>query len=201
VAIHHEIEGREEMDVLSALVVSALLVSPASGGNLLAKDVWTVQVNMDWTEIYPGIEIMIDGLLHNTLLIFSTNDPVIFRLVGLTTFHGTIGMRGYDPLIGSFLFLETDKVYQSRAVGMLALNETGVLVLVDGMLSLRALGSLTFIVGDIVLVLGYNLFLLIKMSNGEIVWAKAGVPMGWPFQMPALSAQTSMNLSQAILIG
>lgn len=195
VLLHERIEGCEEMDVLSALVVSALLIGPASGGNLLEKDVWTMHVDMEWTEISPGIEALMDGVLHSTALIFSTRNPMTFRFVGLSTFHGTIGMRGYDPIIGSFLFLEEDKVNQIREVVTFTFNETDVAIAVDGLLSLRLVSSMTIIIGDFVLLAELNFFLMIKISDGELEWAKLGVPMGLTLRPSVLSDQVQRGLS------
>ena len=165
--------------------MSALLVAPASDGNLLAKEVSTFHVDMDWTEVAPGLELLMKGTAHTTALLFATPDPTLFRLVGLLMFHGTTGIRGFDPLLGSFTILSDTPVTAIRAVGTFVLDPGGFPIPVDIVVSLRTRGTLTVEVGPISVTEDVNLLGIIQIRNGEIFWARAGVPLGWPFQPPA----------------
>ncbi len=172
------------MIFLVALVVSSLLVSPASGGALLVKAVSTHQVDMDWTEVAPGLEVMIHGTFHNTGLLFTTDDPAVFRVVVLGLFHGILGIRGTDPVLGPFSLATQDRIAELRIVGTVKVDEQGVAVPIDAMLSLRTRGTVTLNIGSISETVDVNLLGIVQVKGGEVVWTRVGVPLGWPFQAP-----------------
>lgn len=171
------------MDPLSVMLVATLLVTPASGGNLLVKDVSTSWVNMDWTEVVSGLEIMMKGVYHNVTLLFSTQDPWTFRLVEQSSFSGTIGVRGSVPLLGTVSAVEEYNLFHTRFVGVVTMDPTGLVVPVDGVLSERIMGTLTLVLGGETTTASVNGLLMMKIQNGVIEWARLGPPMGWPFQL------------------
>ncbi len=174
------------MEFVSAVLVSALLIAPASSGNLLFRDVSQWTVDMDWTEVAPGLEVMIRGTYHNTTLIFTTSDPLTLQVVLFASFRGVAGVKGYLPGVGAVSLLEEERVSHLRFVGTSVMVEPGLLMLRDGVLSLRAVGSATVTVGELSETVEVNALLLARLEGGAIVWAKIGVPMGWPFQLPFL---------------
>lgn len=171
--------------VSAALVLASVLVmAPASAGHLLYKDVSSWTVDMDWTEMLPGMELMVRGTYHNVSLLFATDDALTFRIVAISTFRGTIGIRLEVPDVGTVSLVETDKVAIARFVGLATMDEIGLLVASDGLLSVRALGSITVSLDGMSATAEANALLLVKLQDGNIVWMKLGVPMGWPFQLP-----------------
>lgn len=125
---------------------------------------------------------MIDGTLHVTLLLFSTDDPTRFRTVSFLSFRGSEGLR-YNPLYSDYSILPTEKVNHMMFVGRLALDEFGHIAPDDGLRSTRFLGSMTVTLQGLVVTQEVNLLLMLKSDEGEKIWAKEGIPMGWPFQM------------------
>lgn len=126
---------------------------------------------------------MLKGVRHNTTLLFSTQDPLKFRLVEMSSLHGALGTRGYDPSLG-FVFLTVEyRVVHLRFVGDAVLDETETLTPENGLLALRTMGSMTMTMGDITVTQNANLLALIKVRDRAIEWARLGVSMGWPFQL------------------
>lgn len=159
------------MDPLLVLMVSALLVAPASGGNLLFKQVTTEQVDM--TTTIPGTEVQltIRGLVHNTSLIFTTDDPMTFRVVLLQVFHGYVSVSGTLPIIGPVSIEEAEKVSFFRFVGTITFSGGWVPAL-DGLAAEKALGTITIHIGDIERTFDVNALILIKFTNGSVDWLK-----------------------------
>lgn len=170
------------MDLFSALVLASLLVSPAPEGALLAKEVSTVHVDMDWTEVLPGLEILVQGTFHNTSLLFATQDPSVVRVEILSLFHGVQGIRGVVPGIGLVTILIEAKISEVRIVGTFALEPPMFLIPVDATLSLRSVGTLSLTAGGLTVTEDVNGLLILQVRDGSIFWARIGVPMGWPFQ-------------------
>lgn len=54
--------------------------------------------------------------------------------------------------------------------------------------SLRTRGTITVTIGDVSMTENVNLLGIVQVRNGEILWARIGVPLGWPFQIPAPAA-------------
>ncbi len=171
------------MDPFAVMLVATLLIAPASSGNLVFKDVSNWSADMDWTEILPGVQMMMKGVYHNVTLLFSTPDPSTFRLVEMSSFHGALGVRMYDPMLGFVSLITEDKVVHARFVGDVVLDESGSPAPLEGILSARGVGSMTLTVDGITLTDSANVLALIKVRDGTIEWAKIGVPMGWPFQL------------------
>jgi len=166
----------------SVFLASLLVVAPASNGNILFKDVSTWYVDQDWTEVLPGLEIMVKGTYDNVSFLFATNDPSTLRIVTLVSFRGTFGLRGAVPGIGVLSILEVDKVNHARLRGTVTFDDTGLLIPADGRLSSRILGSVTVSLGDLSMTAEVNGLAIVEFQNGEIVSIRIGVPMGWPFQ-------------------
>ncbi len=173
------------MEPFAVMLVAALLIAPASSGNLVAKDVSSWSVDLDWTEIIPGIEMMMKGVYRNVTFLFSTQDPLTFRLVSLSSFNGVLGVRAVDPLLGVVSLVSEYKVLHTRFVGDVSLNQAGVPVLQDGILAVRSVGSMTLVLDGITLTESLNVLALMRIQDGAIEWARLGVPMGWPFQLLA----------------
>jgi len=171
------------VDPFAVMLVATLLIAPASSGNVVLKDVSSWSVDMDWTEIIPGVEMMMKGVFHNVSLLFSTSDPSTFRLVEMSSFHGALGVRMYNPMLGFVSLFTEDKVVHARFVGDVVLDETGLPVSMDGILAVRSVGSVTLAMDDVTLTESVNVLALIKVRDGGIEWARIGVPMGWPFQL------------------
>ena len=170
------------MDLFSALVLASLLVSPAPEGALLAKEVSTVHVDMDWTDVLPGIEILVDGTFHNTTLLFATQDPSVVRVEGLFLFHGLQGIRGVVPGVGLVTILIEAKISEVRVIGTFMLEPPIFLIPIDATLSLRSVGTLSVTAGGVTFTEEVNELLILQVRNGSIFWVRIGVPMGWPFQ-------------------
>lgn len=170
------------MDAFAALVLSALVIAPAAGGNLLPRDVTSWSVDMDWTEVAPGLSVLFQGTYHNVSLLYSTPERGTFRLVVLSSFHGRMGVEGLIPGLGNLTILEAYAVVQSRFVGTATLAPDGTAMTRDGLLSMRAVGSATVTIGDTSITADANVLLLIQVRDGRVLWARIGVPLGWPFQ-------------------
>ncbi len=171
------------MDPFAVMLVAALLIAPASNGNLVFKDVSSWSVDMDWTEIVPGLELMMKGVHHNVTLLFSTPDPSTFRLVEMSSFHGALGVRMYDPMLGFVSLVTQDKVVHIRFVGDVVLDGSGLPVPLDGILTARSVGLMTLTMDGITLTESGNALAKIVIQNGAIESVRLGVPMGWPFQL------------------
>lgn len=163
------------MDPLLVLMVSALLVAPASGGNLLFKQVTTEQVDMTTTipGPFPGtqFQLTIRGLVHSTSLIFTTDDPMTFRVVLLQVFHGYVSVSGTLPIIGPISIEEAEKVSFFRFVGTITFGGGGLPAL-DGLAAEKALGTITIHIGDVERTFDVNALILIKFTNGSVDWLK-----------------------------
>ncbi len=171
------------MDPFAVLLVATLLIAPASSGNVVFKDVSSWSVDMEWTEIIPGVEMMMKGVFHNVTLLFSTPDPSTFRLVEMSSFHGALGVRMYNPMLGFVSLVTDDKVVHARFVGDVVLDEAGSPAPLDGILAVRSVGSMTLTMDGITLTESGNALAIIVIRNGTIESARFGVPMGWPFQL------------------
>lgn len=171
------------MDVVTAMLVSSLLIVPASDGTLLLKEVSTEQLDMDWTEIVPGIEVMIQGTVHSSTLLFATAQPGVVRFVGLSMFHGTLGIRGFVPGLGFLTIVSEIQISEVRIHGTGVLDPvTGLVFPLTATLSVRLLGVSTLTIGDVVVTEAVNGLIVIAFEDGDLASIRIGVPMGWPFQ-------------------
>lgn len=167
----------------AALIVSVLMIAPASSGNLLLKDVSSWDVDLDWTEVLPGLEYMIHARYHNVSLLFATDDPLVLRVVSHSFARGTVGLRGYLPGVGDVEMFEQDRVAHLSVVAKVTLDAAGNLASLDAVLSLRTLAHVSITVDGIAMEEDMNLMILAKIRNGQFEWIRIGVPMGWPFQL------------------
>lgn len=166
-----------------ALLVAALFMAPVSEGNVLARDVSNWTVDVDWTEVLPGIEMMVRGTYHDTTMVFLTADPTVYRVVVLSTFRGSLGVRFFDPDLGLVTLIVTNTVSHAKFAGTMVLDDLGTLVPKEGLLLARTLGTTTLSVGDYVMEESVNELGLAKYEDATPVWVRVGVPMGWPFQV------------------
>ncbi|OGS62111.1 MAG: hypothetical protein A3K59_03565 [Euryarchaeota archaeon RBG_19FT_COMBO_69_17] len=179
---HGRGRSRVWMEAFAALVLSALVIAPAAGGTLLAREVTSWSVDMDWTEVTPGLSVLLQGTYHNVSMLFSTGERGTYRLVVQTSFHGRLGVAGLIPDLGTLTILEEYAVVQSRFVGTASLAPDGSALSRDGVLSMRAVGSVTVDVAGTSITEDANVLLLVLVRDGRIAWARIGVPLGWPFQ-------------------
>ncbi len=160
-------------------MASALLVSAVPGNGMVFKDVSTFAVDFDWTEVEPGTELKVQGTFHHTVLLFTTDDPQVLKLVFFLSFRGTFGIRSLDPNTGILTQLVAEeKVDQVRYVGTVTVNATGVLYALDGLESQRLISSLTLDAGALHLTGSISLHVLLKVVDGRLVWTKFWVVFG-----------------------
>lgn len=177
------------MVVLSFLVASFLLVTPAAGGNVLLREVETVEVSTNWVPLGDGNWTRIEGTFHNATLLLKTNDPAVYRIVMIVDFRGEVDFwfplnwKWFDP-IG--LHVEYD-LSHVRLEGTVRFDDGGMPVLIDGTVLVRIRASLTFEykdpkhdLEDVYQVV--DLLEVARVQDGEIDWVRTGLPMGRPLQ-------------------
>lgn len=162
--------------------VSPLAV-PATNGNLLFKDVSTWNADVPWTEVVSGMEMMIQGRYHNVTMLVATKDPLTVRVVLDSSFQGVMGLRVDSPDIGLVTDIIEYNDMHARFVGTGTLLGEGIQVPLDGVSSMRTVGTITLTVGGLSQSVDVNLLVLVGFSDGQVVWTRLGVPMGWPFQL------------------
>lgn len=179
--------------VVSVIVVLLFMVCASSvacwnaaaapNGNLLLKDVSMWNADMPWTEVAPGMEMMIQGRYVNVTMIIATKDPLTVRVVLDSNFHGVMGLRMDLPDLGLVTAIERYNDMHIRFVGTTTLVGGVIQSPLDGVESMRTVGTVTATVGGVSQSVDMNLMILVGFSDGQVVWTRVGVPMGWPFQL------------------
>ena len=154
----------------------------APNGNLLFKDVSTWNADVPWTEVASEMEMMIQGRYHNVTMVIATKDPLTVHVVVDSNFHGVMGIRVNSPDLGLVTDINEYNDFQVRFVGTMTLVEEGIQIALDGVNSMRTVGTVTLTVGGLSQSVHLNLLVLVGFSDGQVVWTRLGVPMGWPFQ-------------------
>lgn len=155
----------------------------ASNGNLLLKDVSMWNADVPWTEVVPGMEVMVHGSYHNVTMVIATKDPLTVHVVLDSNFHGVIGLRTNSSDLGVATIIEEDHDMQVRFVGTMTLAGDGTQLALNGVESMRTVGTITVTAGGLSQSVDVNLLVLVGFSDGQIVSTRVGVPMGWPFQL------------------
>lgn len=170
--------------ITAALMLAALVIGPAPGNSDVVRLVATEHVSTDWLPLElppvpPGfppppedILVRLDGVAHVNLLLLNTSDPGTVRFAAHSFWHGFIGIRFTDPVLG---FVEASfdaATSQSSATGTISFVD----LTADLLIRSKVVGTISITVAGVILSMELNVHLLIKIVDGEIEWIKIGVP-------------------------
>lgn len=169
---------------VAALMLAALVIGPAPGNPDVVRLVATERVSTDWIPLVlpplpPGFPpppedllVRLDGVTHVNLLILNTSEPGTIRFVAHSLWHGFVGIRFTDPLLGFVEATFDAATSQESITGTISPVDLSA----DLLLRSKVVGEISITVGGAMIDMELNLHILVKIVDGEIAWIKIGVP-------------------------